>query len=144
MAFSIVSCEPDSIAMEETIIVSYGTICFCFPFTETKTIFQVNSISKSKIAASQDTADVVCDATLNGSEWNAIIQNLNIGEFVDIPEEIGCPNCLDEGAQWLKIATQHTSHKVTWSNNNELKQMQVLLNILQGSITKHFSQTDCR
>ncbi len=138
------SCEPDSFAESENIEVTYGTKCFCQPFGETTTIFNPSLIIKTKISNTQDVEDLSCQKSIAGGDWNMVLQNLNIEEFVNIPETVGCPNCADEGAQWLQITTQHTGHKVTWSNNEELKQMRVLLEIIENLITKHFKNTECQ
>ena len=141
--FILISCEPDSIAESEFIEVTYGTVCFCHPYGETTSTFNQNEIIRNKKSNTGNIADKLCTKMMPGGDWNRIIQNLNIGEFIDLPETIGCPNCADEGAQWLKIQTQGSAHQVTWSNREELIEMSVLLTIIDDLLKKHFQGTDC-
>ena len=144
IGFIIYSCEPDSIAESENIQVVHSSICFCAVFQETTVQLEAGNIQKERISKNNAASDLLCSGTLQGSDWNKILQNLNIEEFIRIPDTLGCPNCRDEGAQILRINTQHTSHQVTWSNDVPPDEMGVLLQIISDLDLKYFRHTDCR
>ena len=146
MGYSLIflSCEPDSIAESENIQVIHSSVCFCATYQETQVYYEEGSVQKNKISKNNVAEDLLCNQPLQGSDWNRVIQNLNIEEFIDLPDTIGCPNCRDEGAQTLKIITQHTEHQVTWSNDHKLDEMSVLLKILSDIDQKYFKDTECK
>ena len=63
---------------------------------------------------------IVRKETLNIADWNAMQLNININDFFELPETIGCPDCADGGAEWLEIDLANgKTHKVTFEYNKE-------------------------
>lgn len=57
---------------------------------------------------------------LNVAAWDSVKLNINITDFFELPETIGCPDCADGGAEWLELELKNgNKHKVTFEYNNE-------------------------
>jgi hypothetical protein len=66
------------------------------------------------------------------SDYNRLMQvvNQDITEFWNLPDRIGCPDCTDGGAEWIKIEKDGKTKKVVFEYRNDvepIKNMQFVL-----------------
>jgi hypothetical protein len=93
--------------------------------------------------ASWDTAIQAIEHSekLDLSTWDSLKTNLNTKDFFDLPTTIGCPDCVDGGAEWVEILLNSGEvHKVTFEYNNE----PVLLKNSVFKLRKLLGKNNCR
>ncbi len=71
---------------------------------------------------------------LPDDEWNALLQNVNWEDFKQQPEVIGCPDCADGGAEWVKLQIGNDEKKVTFEFGKTLDGQE---NLLQQLLAIH-------
>lgn len=132
------SCE-DTTELEmlddsEIISMEYGT-----SFGECNG-YCINSISlnESKIEfratgwdSGVDLPEMSFSKDISKQEWEELIQKINFYAFRNLEEVIGCPDCADGGAEWVKIITNNVSHKVTFEYENEPEQLEEMIDDLR-------------
>lgn len=64
-------------------------------------------------------------------EWNTLIHSINLEEFNKLPNKIGCPDCLDGGAEWIEIKYSNKVKKVTFEYGQDIKGISELLKQLR-------------
>jgi len=69
---------------------------------------------------------------LPDDEWNALLQNVNWEDFKQQPEVIGCPDCADGGAEWVKLQIGNDEKKVTFEFGKTLDGQENLLQQLRA------------
>lgn len=65
-----------------------------------------------------------CTNEITGAQFNGLTSKIRLDEFNDLDEVIGCPDCADGGAEWIRVVTALTNHKVTfeyWIEPEEVK-----------------------
>ena len=74
--------------------------------------------------------------TLSASEGRELRQLLRETEWLDLPAQIGCPDCLDGGAQWVEFSTTSGKTKrITFEAGNppeRLKRLSGWLAVVQA------------
>lgn len=109
-----ISCEKSSLEID---YINHGTsfgecIGYCY---EEITIApnQVNYLKRG-----WDTEGVLPEYTdsipFSISEWNILVEKIDLSLFLTTDEVIGCPDCLDGGAEWIEISTNGSIHRVTF------------------------------
>jgi len=76
--------------------------------------------------------------TINDTTWDSVTSNLNIQDFFELPEIIGCPDCADGGAEWIEIELSNGNiHKVTFEYNNEPTLLKNTVVVLRDLMNRH-------
>ena len=60
-----------------------------------------------------------CHDDLYGDEFGGLTQEIDMGDFSRLDEVIGCPDCADGGAEWIRIVTPDSDKKVTFEYQRE-------------------------
>jgi hypothetical protein len=65
---------------------------------------------------------VSCSATFPcpiwSAKWSGLVSAIDLDEFQELGEVIGCPDCADGGTEWVEITTPGGKHKVTYEYDN--------------------------
>ncbi|MBS3067351.1 hypothetical protein J4450_01500 [Candidatus Micrarchaeota archaeon] len=64
---------------------------------------------------------------LSESEWNELILLIDIDKLENLPDTIGCPDCVDQGAQTLEVAYNSKKKSVSFSYMDKPKELVDLL-----------------
>jgi hypothetical protein len=65
--------------------------------------------------------------SIGGSEWNDIINSINMDKFKKLDDVIGCPDCADGGSEWIEIIFEDKIKKVTFEYGDSLEGINDLL-----------------
>jgi hypothetical protein len=81
------------------------------------------NVSNDKIFIEESSWDteltpMTCSGNISADEWQDLVNSVNIDEFFNLDEVIGCPDCTDGGAEWIEIKTGDSVHKVTFEYGN--------------------------
>jgi len=60
-----------------------------------------------------------CNREISLSDFKTLTEEINVTRFQRLGEVIGCPDCTDGGAEWIRIVTEHSDQKVTFEYGNE-------------------------
>ena len=83
-----------------------------------------------------------CTINISGSEWQEI-ESLIEDAFFDLEEEYGCPDCSDQGEEWIEVVTSDRSHKVTFDPTLKV-QIHPLVEIMRNWRKKAEEDKNCR
>ena len=72
-----------------------------------------------------------CDQDLSGDDFKALTGKIDLRDFKDLDEVIGCPDCADGGAEWIRIVTPDLDKKVTFEYGNEPDKVKPFIRILR-------------
>jgi hypothetical protein len=112
--------EDQFIESEEGVVIEYGTsFGFCLGYCSRELKVSSSGLLFTKTGTEEDLPEVHCTADLSSEKFTDLIQPFDMEGFFLLEEIIGCPDCADGGAEWLKITTQKRSHKVTFEYLNE-------------------------
>ncbi len=64
-------------------------------------------------------------------EWNALVSLIDMGNIKSLDTRYGCPDCMDQGAEWIEIIQGDYRKKVTFEYNRPLPKVQKLLDKLR-------------
>ena len=80
---------------------------------------------------SENLSDISITVDHTSEEWNDLINSINYLAFRNLEEVIGCPDCEDGGAEWVKIVANGVSHKVTFEFGNEPEELEEIIDDLR-------------
>jgi len=70
------------------------------------------------------------------NQWKTLTSSINVKNFFSLANRIGCPDCLDGGAEWVEVKTSSKSHKVTFEYGSNIKGFEKLLSELRKKADK--------
>ena len=71
------------------------------------------------------------DSKLSAAEWSELIALVDIETLQSYPDVIGCPDCADGGAEWVKVETADGSKQITFEYGDSLSTIQPLIDHLR-------------
>ena len=64
---------------------------------------------------------------ITNSEWNGLVELINRETLEAMNEVYGCPDCVDQGAEWIEIVGSDFTKKITFEIGNTLEEIEDLL-----------------
>lgn len=125
LIFVGISCEnlqESEIEIDNKIIaVEYGTsfgLCqnYCnlsIRVIEDKLIF------RAKSSASDEYPEILQEYDISREVLSGLKEQIDFIIFRNLDEIIGCPDCDDGGAEWIRIETPNLDHRITFEYGNE-------------------------
>ncbi|NQV31003.1 MAG: hypothetical protein HQ508_08965 [Candidatus Marinimicrobia bacterium] len=71
------------------------------------------------------------DSKLNAAEWSELLALVDLEVLQSYENVIGCPDCADGGAEWIKVETAEGSMQITFEYGDSLSTIQPLLDQLR-------------
>jgi hypothetical protein len=75
--------------------------------------------------------EIQCARSLQPDEFMDLNDSLNLGNFLNLPDTIGCPDCADGGAEWIEVSYDTMFHRVTFEYMNEPAELAAVLPMLR-------------
>ncbi|MBI1183653.1 hypothetical protein GC194_05255 [bacterium] len=119
---------------DSILFIKHGTsfgMCdgYCFQeITFTKDL--IVNIEKSWIKEQPDKTDTL---KMERTKWQNMINAIDIKAFYMLPHLIGCPDCMDGGAEWLIIGTKNNEWKVEFDYGSDSVATKKLLSIIRSA-----------
>ncbi|MCX6227268.1 MAG: hypothetical protein NTV01_21405 [Bacteroidia bacterium] len=82
-----------------------------------------------------------CDQDIADDDFSDLTGKIDLQDFKDLDEVIGCPDCADGGAEWIRIVTPDSDKKVTFEYGNEPDEVKAFIEILRNYL-KGFENCD--
>ena len=103
-----------------TYILSYGqSFGFCIGYCDRELVYSDTKIVKTLIPT--NFAETQLDTITCSVDFNSLPElqaKLNASVFFEMAEVIGCPDCADGGAEWIQLATEGRTKRVTFPYND--------------------------
>jgi hypothetical protein len=114
------SCSKDE-SDNEIIEVKYGfSFNMCVGYCKNDISLKSGVATYNYSGWSDDIEPATCSRTLENNSWNSFNTDLDIDSFFELPDNIGCPDCADGGAEWVEIElTNGEKHKVIFEYGEE-------------------------
>lgn len=127
---------------EKSLIIKTGTsFGFCIGYCSLEVMITENNVEYIKRSRDKDNyPPKVLNLLLSNSEWEDLIEIINMDEFEKLDDVIGCPDCTDGGSEWIEIILKQKRKKVTFEYGDSLKETNKLLEKLRGIRNRYYNQ----
>ena len=115
-------------------LVEYGTsFGECMHYCKNTIVITPSTITftSSSNVVNSNYPDIIINAEFSSENWDNLLNEINFLTFRNLEEVIGCPDCVDQGAEWVKIVTEDLSHKVTYEYGDEPEELEDLVEVLK-------------
>jgi hypothetical protein len=75
---------------------------------------------------------VITTGEITVQEWNRLAEMIDCETLKNMEDVYGCPDCVDQGAEWIEIIHPDFSKKITFEFGDSLEEIQDLLSQLRG------------
>lgn len=106
---SLIGCtEPDKdparmISTADVRIETGTSFGFCVGYCRKELVISEDGIVYRKIAQGAGVVNQEYILPFSSDELRALLEQLNIETFNNLPHTLGCPDCTDGGAEWFRI-----------------------------------------
>ncbi len=71
--------------------------------------------------------EITEELPITTEQWNILLELLDFDKFKSLEEEIWCPDCVDQGGEWIEINDWETNKKVVFGFNDEISDIDEFL-----------------
>lgn len=136
----LISCNEKIVPLQS---VHYGTsFGHCLGYCLTETYIDEGQVIVKKIRRGPDADTITNSSAISKEKINTIIDGVDFGQFENLPETIGCPDCADGGAEWLELTYGKTVKKVTFEYGDDIKGIAKAVNQLRKLTEELSPDTD--
>lgn len=131
------SCKDDPVVVaddcgSDILKIQYGkSFGFCGGYCWHEITVTSNRLTFQKKSWDNSVPPVTCERDYDCEDWKSLTEDINVSDFFNMEEVIGCPDCADQGAGWVTIFTGGDLHKVTYEYHTEPKELTDLVNVLR-------------
>lgn len=118
--FGFATCEKETnldYSVSDLQYISYGTsFGECIGYCRNSVIVSETKIDFTKTGWSREELlpDIMISEITDKVYWQTLIDELDTKAFLQLDSIIGCPDCVDGGAEWIELRYPDKSHKVTF------------------------------
>ena len=94
--------------------------------TDNKVVFEARSWGD------ENYPDKRIEGSISLDEWITLIEFIDMNALLSYDDRIGCPDCVDGGAEWIQIQTTDTLKKVLFEYGDSLAAIQPLLDKMRS------------
>lgn len=91
-------------------------------------------VTKEKIICKKSSWGTLEDVTTskdnNNEDWTKLLNKINLNTFFSLDSIYGCPDCADDGAEWIEIKRENKTHKVIFEFGEEPEALKAILQSL--------------
>lgn len=121
---------PDEEILEIEISSSFG---MCLGYCTQTISVTPQTIQLTKIGRpAEDYPEVIKKIATTPEQWRELVALLDISAFNALPEVIGCPDCVDQGAEKIIVTTADATKQVTFEFNAQIEEIEPFLEALRA------------
>jgi len=79
----------------------------------------------------RDVSDKTKDIPFSKSNWNELVDLIDVQKFNSLPDRIGCPGCADAPIEWIEITSGNKTKRIEFENGNDIPEINKLISVLQ-------------
>lgn len=76
--------------------------------------------------------DIVEEAAITTEDWNDLVALVDLDTFNALPDTIGCPDCADQGGEWVEISDGRTTKRIDFELGASVAEIDRLVSRLRG------------
>ena len=132
------SCSKD-LSENRITQIKYGTsFGMCMGYCKHNILLKSDTITYVCSGWSDTLQSIIRTELENPTTWDSVSGNLTIKDFFELPHTIGCPDCTDDGAEWLEIdLADGGTHKVIYEYGKEPALLKNSVAILRKLMSKN-------
>ncbi len=131
VVFLLLSCE-DKTDSSDTVISSGTSFGECVGYCVREMEISSESLIYRAIGRASDEYPMrINNAPMETDDWNDLISRVDFATLESFEDVIGCPDCADGGAEWIKVESSEGSKKITFEFGDTLTSIQPLINQLR-------------
>jgi hypothetical protein len=116
--------------------IEYGTsFGECYGYCKRSISVTAKNISFTKEGWPDEFKPKSCSNPFTREQFIVLTSKIRPDEFNNLDEVIGCPDCADGGAEWIRIVTALTNHKVTFEYWNEPVELKDIIGLLRDYLS---------
>ena len=129
---TIISCSSSKVGNTEIVSIKHGTsfgMCEGYCFNEV----EYNKEYKIETKKNWTTSDVkVQKSNMNSTDWQQLLAIIDLKKVMSLNEIYGCPDCADQGQEWIEIKTKNTTKRIKLEfRSSEVHELNKILKILR-------------
>lgn len=116
--------------------IEYGTsFGECIGYCKRDISITADKILFTKSGWTDEEKDVHCSQDISADNFIGLAQKIDLPDFNRLDEIIGCPDCADGGAEWIRVVTVDSDKKVTFEYGNEPEEVKAFISALRDYLT---------
>jgi len=121
------ACIPEEVN-DSTVVLNGTSFNECGGYCLNEVKIQGNTVEFVRSSwLPKDYPDKAIDETIPDEEWNSLVNSIDTDILATLPETIGCPDCWDQGAEWIEVVRPDLEKKITFEYGDTLQTIQTLL-----------------
>lgn len=107
--------EPIQTTNSQIVTIATGTYFGeCFGYCNDTMIVNRDKIRYVKTSNVHDDSypDLGSEADIDIDTWDEFVNSIDFEKFSKLPDTIGCPDCNDQGGEWIEIKRGKITHRV--------------------------------
>lgn len=139
-SFILLSCrtQDELLVQEEIVTIKHGyTFGRCLGNCNKETTYTAGTMRY--LQYSRDTLKnkpEMIEKKFATADFYALCKNIDLQAFLQLEERLGCPDCADQGAEYVEIITTNQKKRVTFEPGTIPAPLQTLLPKLRSNLTK--------
>ena len=77
---------------------------------------------------------------ISSEQWDRLVSSVDLTKFRALPDHIGCPDCADGGAEWIRIDATDGTKQVTFEYRSSVEGIEQFLAKLRQLRNKYLSR----
>jgi len=119
----------DPTLSENTTIKSGASFGMCTGYCRREIEINAGSVSFTKSGwITDEYPPIVTTSEITSQEWNSLFQLIDPGILTTMDDIYGCPDCVDQGSEWIEIIQPDFSKKITFEFGDSIEKIKDLLN----------------
>ncbi len=123
----------DANAADALIIRTGTSFGLCMGYCYTDYVFTDAGITLTQQSYNSQTAlpTKTCQSVLSQADWAKLRATVDFDQFSKQPEQLGCPDCADGGAEYVELQAGDRKHRVTFEYNKTIPGFESLVTALR-------------
>jgi hypothetical protein len=107
------SCEKQNIASLDVMEINSGKrFGFCMGYCSTSvTLTPSLTIFRSTPTRHSELSEIICTTATQSNRWQEVVNTID-DAFFALDTVIGCPDCVDQGAEFVEVRTATQQHSI--------------------------------
>jgi hypothetical protein len=123
LVLSVSGCKKGNEA-PDFLRIDYGTsFGFCMGYCKRDISLNIEKIVFTKSGWEDSVVTKECTEVITESDYTRLVRKIDLAAFVALDSVIGCPDCADGGAEWIRIWMSGNVKKVTFEYGNEPREV---------------------
>ena len=88
-------------------------------------------VAKSNLPGT-DSPDLTAEQETDQDVWMGLMNTINLEQYNKLPEVIGCPDCYDQGAEWIEVTYNDNIQRLDIEFGAEIPELEAILPTLRS------------